>query len=105
MKLSAEELSILANFTCGVNTRAEGQRLGQRLIPVGKQRLMLIYSDGRRIRVYWCSHPADACMLLCAFRDMGDTAALFRDLEGSGEYVVWRRSLLEPQNRSCCGVT
>ena len=103
MKLNAEEIGILSNFTCSVSTRADGQRLGQRLTAVGRP-YAPIYSDGFRIRVYWCSQPADACLLLCAFRDTGDEAALFRDTEGSGEYVVWRRSGQESV-RSCCGVS
>ena len=103
MKLNAEEIAIRSNFTCGVKTRADGQRLGQRLIAVGKP-YAPIYSDGFRTRLYWCSLPADACLLLCAFRDMGDAAALYRDLEGTGEYVVWRRSGQESA-RSCCGVS
>ncbi len=102
-KLGAEGMSILSNFTCGVDTRAAGQRLGQRLIAVGEP-YAPIFSDGSRIRLYWCSLPADACVLLCAFRDMGDEAALYRDLEGVGEYVVWRRSGTGPA-RSCCGVS
>lgn len=103
MKLSAEELSILASFTCGINTRAEGQRLTHRLLPIGKP-YGSIFSEGARTRLYWCEQPAEACMLVCAFRDLGDAAALYRDLQGTGEYVVWRRSNLEPI-RSCCGMS
>ena len=103
MKLNAGEITILSNFTCAVSTRSEGQRLGQRLIAIGKP-YAPIYSDGFRIRLYWCSQPADACLLLCAFRDMGGAAALYRDLEGTGVYVAWRRSGQESA-RSCCGVS
>ena len=102
-ELCAEEIAILGNFTCAVNTRADGQRLAQRLIAVGKA-YAPIYSDAHRIRLYWCSQPADACILLCAFRDVGGAAALYRDLVNTGEYVVWRRSGQEPV-RSCCGVS
>ena len=102
-ELCAEEIAILGNFTCAVNTRADGQRLAQRLIAVGKS-YAPIYSDVYRIRLYWCSQSADASVFMCAFTGVGDAAALYRDLEGTGTYVVWGRGGQGPV-RSCCGVS
>ena len=104
MKLEAEELGILANFSCTVNNHAEARRVAARLDPIGPVAGRgEIYVTHSRTRLYWTRDPACACILLNAFRDLGDFAALFRDRENLIEFVACRRSLLlEPQNRSCC---
>ena len=101
--LEVEELAILANFTHTVNDPAEGARVAARLDPIGRRGE--IYRSHARTRLYWTRCPACACILLNAFRDLGDFAALFRDKQNLDECVTCRRSLLEPQNRSCWGFT
>ena len=104
MKLEAEELGILANFSCTVNNHAEARRVAARLDPITRVQGDL-YVTHSRTRLYWTRCPSCACILLHAFRDLGDFAALFRDRQNLIEFVARRRSLLlEPQNRSCCGV-
>ena len=105
MKLSAEELATLANFTHTVNDPAEGASVAARLDPIGKPWGYAFYVTHSRTRLYWTRDPACACILLNAFRDLGDFAALFRDKQNLNGLVICRRSLLEPQNRSCCRVT
>ena len=105
MKLEAEELGILANFSCTVNNHAEARRVAARLDPITPPGRSEVYVTHSRTRLYWTRCPACACILLHAFRDLGDFAALFRDRQNLIEFVVCRRSLLlEPQSRSCCGV-
>ena len=104
MGLLPEELSILANFTCSVNTRADGERMAARLGPVGRPQ-RTFYTNTARIRLYWTRDPAAACVLLSAFRGMGGESALFRDMEGVGEFVVSRRGGSPLATRNCCGVT
>ncbi len=106
MKLEAEELATLANFAYTVNDPVEGRRVAARLDPIGPVAGRgEVYVTHSRTRLYWTRDPACACILLNAFRDLGDFAALLRDKENLNEYVICRRTLLEPQNRSCCGVT
>ena len=105
MKLEVEELATLAHFTCTVNNHAEARRVAARLDPIGPVAGRGgIYVTHSRTRLYWTRCPACACILLNAFRDLGDFAALFRDKQNLNEFAICRRSLLEPQNRSCCGV-
>ena len=102
MKLEAEELGILANFSCTVNNHAEARRVAARLDPITRVQGDL-YVTHCRTRLYWTRCPSCVCILLHAFRDLGDFAALFRDRQNLIEFVARRRSLLlEPQNRSCC---
>ena len=86
MKHQAEELAVLANFTHTVNDPAEGARVAARLDPIGRRGE--IYRSHARTRLYWTHDPACACILLTAFRDLGDFAALFRDKQNVNEYVV-----------------
>lgn len=103
MKLEAEELATLADHSCTLKNHAEGHRMAFRLDPVGKPQGEIFVTNSRT-RLYWTRDPASACLLLNAFRDLGDFATLFRDRQNLNEFVVCRRSLLEPHNRSCCGV-
>ena len=102
MKLQAEELGILAKFSCTVNNHAEARRVAARLDPITRVQGE-VYVTHSRTRLYWTRCPACACILRNAFRDLGDFAALFRDKQNLSEFVICRRSLLGPQNRSCCG--
>ena len=103
MKLEVEELATLANFTCTVNNHAEARRVAARLDPTTRVQGE-VYVTRSGTPLYWTRCPACACILLNAFRDLGDFAALFRDQQNLNEFVICRRSLLEPQNRSCCDV-
>ena len=105
MKLEAEELAILANFSCTVDNHAEAPAVAARLDPVSRLARGEIYATHSRTRLYWTRCPACACILPNAFRDLGDSAALFRDKQNLNEFAICRRSLLEPQNGSCCSAT
>ena len=96
MKLEAEELAILANCTWTVNDPAEGARVAATLDPIGKPRGD-VYVTHSRTRLYWTRCPACACVLLNAFRDLGDFAALFRDRQNFNERMICRRTLLQPR--------
>ncbi len=102
MQLGAEELATLANFACAVNSHAEGQRMAAPLAPIGEQGAL--YDANARNRFYWTRCPACACVLLNAFRGIGDFVALYRDKKALHEYLICRRSL-HSEARSCCGVT
>ena len=104
MKLEAEELGILANFSCTVNNHAEARRVAARLDPIGPVAGRgEVYVTHSRTRLYWTRCPACACILLNEFRDLGDFAALLSDKQNLNEFAICRRSLLEPQNTRCWG--